>query len=115
MKVGIIGRKSTGRTTFFEGLTGQVGAPRTSNKTRMGIARVLDPRIDVLTGICKPKKTVYAEIVLALMPDPTVGPVEIKITREMRELRAYAHVIGAFTGEPVEQSVPAQIRSSPPS
>jgi ribosome-binding ATPase YchF (GTP1/OBG family) len=110
MKVGIIGRKSTGRTTLFEGLTGQVGAPRTSNKTRMGIARVLDPRIDTLTEICKPKKTVYAEVVLALMPDPTVGPVEIKITREMRDLRAYAHVIGAFTGEPVEEAVPAQIK-----
>jgi ribosome-binding ATPase len=110
MKVGIIGRKSTGRTTFFEGMTGQVGAPRTGNKTRMGIARVLDPRIDTLSAICKPKKTVYAEVVLALMPDPTVGPVEIKITREMRELRAYAHVIGAFTGEPVEEAVPAQIQ-----
>jgi ribosome-binding ATPase YchF (GTP1/OBG family) len=110
MKVGIIGHKSAGRSTFFSGLTGlEKAAARSGSKTRLGQARVHDPRVDELTRICAPRKTTYAEIVLALLPDPPRGPLDTEAVREMRDLRAYAHVIGAFSGEAVEDAVPDQV------
>ena len=109
MKVGIIGRQASGRTTFFEGLTGRSQRAAPGAKTQLGIARVLDERVDRLSAIFSPKKTIYAEIVLALPPPPPSGIVDIAALREMRDLRAYAHVIGAFAGQPVAQHVPAQL------
>jgi ribosome-binding ATPase YchF (GTP1/OBG family) len=111
MKVGIIGRKGTGRSTLFEALTGIAGAAHTATKTRLGIARVHDLRVDRLTALCQPKKTVYAEITLAQLPDPATGAVDVTALREMRDIRAYAHVVGAFAGEPPEASVPREIAS----
>jgi ribosome-binding ATPase YchF (GTP1/OBG family) len=111
MKVGIIGRLGAGRGTLFESLTGLVGAAAApSNKTRLGIARRLDRRVDVLTEICKPRKTVYAELVLALLPTPAKGPVDISLLREARDLRALAHVIGVLEGEPPQELVPRQVQ-----
>ncbi|MCC6751298.1 MAG: redox-regulated ATPase YchF [Deltaproteobacteria bacterium] len=111
MKVGIIGRVSAGRNTLFDALTGQGGAPRTPGKARLGIARVADPRVDRLTELCKPKKTVYAEFTLALPQAHASGPVDAAGVRELRDLKAYAHVVGAYTGEPVAEFVPQEIQA----
>lgn len=104
MRVGIIGHRGAGRSTLFEALTGQTqSAPQ--DRTRLGVTRVHDPRVDKLTALCQPKKTVYAELTLALPP----GAMDISALREMREIRAYAHVISAFTGEALEVVIPAQV------
>lgn len=109
MKVGIIGRTGSGRSTVFDALTELQGAPRTPGKTRLGVARVLDSRVDTLTELCQPKKTVFAEVALALPPNASAGPLEASVIREMRDLWAYAHVIGAFGGDAVERAAAAQI------
>jgi ribosome-binding ATPase len=99
MRVGIIGRTGSGRSTFFDALMGSQGAPRVPGKTRLGIARVHDPRVEQLVKLCQPKKTVYAEVTLALPPNTTPGLLDSTVVREMRDLWAYAHVIGAFADE----------------
>jgi len=109
MKVGIIGHTASGRSTVFDALTELHGTPRTPGKTRLGVARVLDPRVDKLTELCQPKKTVYAEVSLALPPNASAAPLEPSVLREMRDLWAYAHVIGAFSAETVERTATAQI------
>lgn len=103
MKIGILGRKGAGRSSFFDGLAGQQGSPRVPGKIRMGIAKVLDPRIDRLVEIYKPKKVRYAEINLSLPPSSPLGIFDLKNLREMRDLGAYAHVIGAFVGDQIEE------------
>jgi ribosome-binding ATPase YchF (GTP1/OBG family) len=106
MRVGIIGRAGSGRATLFEGLTGQQSAAGQRARMRLGVARVEDPRVDRLVAICKPRKTVHAELTLALPP----GGLDVPALRELREIRAYAHVVGAFSGEPLVEEVTTQLR-----
>jgi ribosome-binding ATPase YchF (GTP1/OBG family) len=61
IEIGIIGLPQSGRTTLFNTLT--TGEADTAKHTRegavhVGVARVADPRLDVLTDILKPQKTV---------------------------------------------------------
>ena len=109
MKVGIIGKVGAGRSTVFDALTGLGNAAHTPGKMRLGVARVLDPRVDKLVALYNPKSTVYAEVNLALPPNNTAGPVEGNVVREMRDLRAYAHVIGAFGGGDPSAEAAAQL------
>jgi len=61
IEIGIIGLPQSGRTTLFNALI--AGEADTAKHTRegaaqVGVARVADPRLDVLTDILKPQKTV---------------------------------------------------------
>jgi len=51
-----------GKTTVFRVLTGGAGAGSGKQDSAIGIARVPDERIDVLTRMFKPRKVVYAQI-----------------------------------------------------
>jgi GTP-binding protein YchF len=61
IEIGIVGLPQSGRTTLFNALT--AGEADTTKHPRegtahVGVARVADPRLDVLTDILKPQKTV---------------------------------------------------------
>ncbi|MCF6290366.1 MAG: YchF family ATPase [Desulfobacterales bacterium] len=63
MKLGIIGLPGSGKTTIFEAVTGIVpeeNMPRTED--RVGTIRVPDARIDRLSEIYNPRKTIHARI-----------------------------------------------------
>jgi ribosome-binding ATPase len=109
MKVGILGKTGAGRSTVFDALTGLGGAPRTPGKTRLGIAKVPDPRVDRLVELCRPKKTVYVELALALPPNTTQKPLDLPVVREMRDLGIYAHVIPVFSDPDPVASARAQL------
>ena len=62
MKVGLIGKRSSGKTTLFEALCGTNSTANTaSGLVNISKVRVKDENIDALTAIFKPKKTTYAE------------------------------------------------------
>ena len=102
MKVGIIGRAGSGRSTVFDALTGHTGAARASAKTRLGSAPVPDERLDRLTALYSPRSTVAAEVGLSLPPNNTAGLLDVATVSQMRDVWAYAHVVGAFSGDPEE-------------
>ena len=108
MKVGIIGRAGSGRSTVFDALTGLTGAARSTTKTRMGSAPVHDSRLDSLTALYNPKLRIPAEVALSLPPNPTSGLLDTTTVAMMRDLWAYVHVVGAYTGDP-EQIAAAQM------
>ena len=64
MKIGIIGLAACGKTTLFNALTG--GGASTGGygaaRANVGAARVADARVDALSAIFKPRKTVYATV-----------------------------------------------------
>ena len=62
MRLGIIGLPQSGKSTVFEALTQQVcdGAP--TMESRIGTIRVPDDRIDILSKMYTPKKTIYAQV-----------------------------------------------------
>ncbi len=109
MKVGIVGRVGSGRSSLFSALTGQQLGPGAAAKTRLGVARVADQRVDRLVEIYKPRSTVYAEVNLALPPNTTAASLDATTLREMRDLSAYAHVVGAFGGEDPAEKVLAEL------
>lgn len=64
-RVGILGLPQSGKTTLFEILMQGAGASApagASAKDRVGVLKVPDARIDRLTAMFQPKKTVYAQI-----------------------------------------------------
>lgn len=68
MKLGIIGLSQAGKTTIFNALTrGQI--PTTASAGRIevhtAVVDVPDPRVDRLSAIFKPKKTIYAKVTYA--------------------------------------------------
>lgn len=72
MKIGILGLPLVGKTTFFNLLTEMNAETRNfvggSKELNLGIARVLDARIDKLSSIFTPEKTTYATIEFADLP-----------------------------------------------
>lgn len=65
MKIGIIGLKSSGKTTLFNALTGQeaqTGYGANRLEVNMGTVPVPDERLDRLTAIFEPKRQVNATV-----------------------------------------------------
>jgi hypothetical protein len=100
MKIGLIGRPKTGKTTLFNLLTGASVATARFDagraELRTGIARVPDPRVDRLGALFSPQKTTYAtfEVVdLAGIPEGERTGLE---TKEFRNADALLHVVRGF-------------------
>jgi len=68
MKLGIIGLPQSGKTTIFNALT-RGHAPTTASAGRIEIHQAVvdvpDPRVDKLSAMFKPKKTIYAKVTYA--------------------------------------------------
>jgi len=65
MKLGITGKTKAGKTTLFNTITGQnadVSLYDTKNEPNVGVVQVPDERIDELSRIYKPKKSIYATV-----------------------------------------------------
>jgi GTP-binding protein YchF len=70
MQLGIVGLPASGKTTIFRALTGggrSSGAPTSGGKPEVhtAVVDVPDPRLDALSSLYHPKKTVYAKITYA--------------------------------------------------
>lgn len=104
MRVGLIGLRSSGKTTIFRMLTGQEphGTAHPAGRRQdvhLGVIRVPDARVDRVAGIFRPKKTVHAEIHFIDFPPPE-GKEHAKEDRDfypqMREVDAFAAVLRDF-------------------
>lgn len=77
MQIGIVGLPQSGKTTVFNLLTR--GSADTSafgaihDKPNVGVAKVVDERVDALTEIFNPKRKTYAELTYVDMPAPPDG------------------------------------------
>jgi ribosome-binding ATPase len=100
MKLGIIGRSGAGKTTVFEALT-KCGLDNPQRKeSRIGTVKVPDERVERLSAIYQPRKTIFAQVEYFL-------PVIDEHTREkgrelspwtqVRDCDALIHVIRNFS------------------
>ncbi len=62
MKIGIIGCPGAGKTTVFEALTRSLSNTAGKAETRISTLQVPDSRVDELSRMYHPRKTIYAQI-----------------------------------------------------
>ncbi len=103
MKLGIIGKPQSGKTTIFNAAAGQdVAVGDFSQASHRAVIKVPDSRVDKLTEMFQPKKTIYAEIELLDAPGFTGKGKEsgtFDITPELREMDALIMVVDHFSSE----------------
>ncbi|MHB0877143.1 MAG: DUF933 domain-containing protein [Anaerolineae bacterium] len=100
MEIGIFGLPLCGKTTLFTLLTGV--EPSTSSRkveAGVGVARVHDPRVEQLSRIFRPRKTIYASLTFVDLPsyDPAANRKEKnRILQFIQNSDALLAVVRAF-------------------
>ncbi|MDP6943611.1 MAG: DUF933 domain-containing protein [Myxococcota bacterium] len=96
MRVGICGYPGSGKTTVFEALAGDTWTER---GVTFGRTQVPDDRVDQLTEVFSPKKTVYAEITFMDVGGGgryDTGAFPPDVVQNMRNADVLVHVVRAF-------------------
>lgn len=101
MKVGLFGLPSSGKTTVFCALSdGKANINEGHNAPNLYVAKVPDPRLDELTKMYNPKKTVYATIEYTDFPG-----LQEKSSNSywgnLRSVDVLVHVVRAFESDMV--------------
>ncbi|MFZ5981582.1 MAG: DUF933 domain-containing protein [Candidatus Zixiibacteriota bacterium] len=101
MKLGIIGKPQSGKTTIFNAASKQQEAVGDfSQSSHRAIIKVLDERVDKIAAIDNPKKITYAEIEFLDAPGFTGKGKESspgEINPELKQMDALILVIDAFS------------------
>ena len=104
LSCGLIGLPLTGKTTFFNLLTGSqlTTSAFSSGKTAAstGHAFIPDTRVEYLSATFKPKKTTYAQLEIIDIPGLTRGAGS-EFLAAVREADALAHIVRGFASEEV--------------
>ena len=100
MKFGLLGFPKVGKTSLYNILTGAgvaVDKYGGRGQTNVGVAKVIDPRIDRLAVMYTPKKVTYAHFDLVDVLGVAKGEAaQSAPLAEMRNVDAIAHVVRAF-------------------
>jgi GTP-binding protein YchF len=109
MKSGIIGLLRSGKSTVFDALTKNVSDETHTKESRIGTIFVPDHRIDDLSKMYQPKKTIYAQVEYFLpgaMHSKKDQSKEQDIWTQVRDCDALIHVIRNFGGYGFEGPTP---------
>lgn len=108
MRLGIIGLPQSGKTTIYNALT------RGTQPTGMGTGKmevhtavvdVPDPRVDTLSGMFNPKKTIYAKVTYAdiagLDGSASKSGISGTLLNQLTQMDGFLHVVRVFEDEVV--------------
>lgn len=100
MKIGIVGYQGSGKSTLFEWLTGEHADPAKAHETQHAMATILDPRVQPLCDIYKPKKVTQAALEIVDTPGLSRSHESsaAKLAK-IREASCLIVVVAAFSGE----------------
>jgi GTP-binding protein YchF len=112
MKLGIIGLPGAGKSTIFEALT-KIVIDETSYKPedRLGTIKVPDERVERLSAIYNPKKTIFAQVEYLLPYVPMQKPGhkgDETVWTSVRTCDALIHVVRNFKGPGEEPATPLE-------
>lgn len=101
MRLGIIGLPQSGKTTVFNALT-RGNLPVTTSGGRFevhtGVVDVPDPRIDRLSGMFNPKKTIYAKVTYADIAglEGSKSAIAGALLNQLTTMDGFLHVVRCF-------------------
>jgi ribosome-binding ATPase len=104
LRIGIVGLAQSGKTTLFRILTHAHGSGAEAGRTEayLGVVHVPDARLDRLTAMYQPNKTIHASIEYVDTPGSVI---EVARTgsqaQSLREVSALAHVVRTFEDETI--------------
>jgi GTP-binding protein YchF len=90
MKLGLIGLSGSGKTTTFQALTRPSEESLKKEESQISMSFVPDERVDLLSAIYKPKKTIFARVEYLL-------PGKKDMLRDVRDCDALIHVVRNFS------------------
>ncbi len=97
MQIGLVGLSNSGKTTLFQLLTGIKEPAGSQGKANRGIIKVPDSRVDYLSDLFKPKKTIHTTLEAVDIPGLIPGPRStVSFLAAVRESDVLVHVIQAF-------------------
>ena len=99
MKLGIVGLPASGKSTVFDALTCQRTVQAYQKESRIGTVRVPDRRLEELTRLYQPQKTIHAQVAYFLPATATSALDNLKepsIWTQARDCKALIHVIRNF-------------------
>jgi GTP-binding protein YchF len=104
MEIGIIGLPQCGKTTLFHALAGAEKATAAYSSGRLeihtAIAQVPDERVDILSKMFNPRKTIYAKVTYADIAGLDKGITKKGLPgpfiNQLGQLDAFVHVLRAF-------------------
>ena len=98
----LIGVPASGKTTLFQLMTSARDAPRGKGDVNIGISKVPDARLDVLTSMYNPKKRVPATIEFTdIIQAARTGAQALVDVAGYKNADALVHVVRAFRSESV--------------
>jgi hypothetical protein len=108
MKLGIIGLPQSGKTTIYNALT-RSNTPTTASAGRIevhtAVVDVPDPRVTLLSGMFKPKKTIYTKVTYADIAGLETGSAKSGISgqllNQLNQMEGLILVVRGFTDENV--------------
>jgi hypothetical protein len=105
MKIGLVGFAGSGKTTVFNAMTGLDVPVGFGGEVRLGTVKVPDERVDRLSRIFSPRKTVYAEITFTDLPGEHGAEkrgLSRKTLQQIRDLDALCLVLRDFENPALE-------------
>jgi GTP-binding protein YchF len=93
MKLGIIGLPRAGKSTVFDALTKNISEAEHKGEDRIAAIRVPDDRIDALSRMFKPQKTIYAQVEYFLPGIKKNRPGDASRWTSVRDCDALLHVV----------------------
>ena len=104
MRIGLAGFEGSGKTTVFNAMTGQNAPIGFGGEVRLGTVKVPDERIDKLSGMFKPRKTIYAEMTFTDIPGEHGAEKGLsrKSLQQIRDLDALCLVLRDFDNPALE-------------
>jgi hypothetical protein len=108
MKLGIIGFPQSGKTTIFNALT-RGNAPTTASAGRIeihtAVVDVPDARVDKLSAMFKPRKTIYAKVTYADIAGLDSGSAKTgfagPLLNQLAQMEGLIHVVRCFVDDNV--------------
>ncbi len=98
MKLGITGLPGAGKSTVFEALTRNLVGEGNKSENHIGTIQVPDGRVNVLSDMYKPKKTIFARVEYFLPGAEHKKEKEADVWTKVRDCDALIHVVRNFGG-----------------